>query len=304
VRVVVLFPGALGDLCLLAPALAALAGDGARVTLSVQRSLEPVVVMLLPTVAIGPPIDGVFFASLFADRPDPEVLRWMRDADRVHAWLARGDPDRRADATLRAEGVVVAWHEVPRDDRERHVGDDYAGAVGLRGAVAPIHAHAPVVPDLVLPWHAPEARRVLLHPGSGGRYKRWDRRGFGLVLDALLAADRQPVVLVGPAEQGEAATWRRPDVAVVEGLDLVAAAALIASAPVWIGNDSGMSHLAAALGRRGVVLFGATRAERWCPRGSLVPIATSGRALEDVARDVRARALAVSLTPPGHGISA
>lgn len=304
-RVVVLFPGALGDLCLFAPALAALVADGARVTLSVQRSLGPVAATLLPTVEIGPPIDGTFFVTLFADRPDAELLRWFRDADRVHAWLARGDPDRRVDATLRAAGVAIVWHAVPRNDGERHVGDDYVEAVGRHGVVAPIHVRAPAVPDLALPWHGPEARRVILHPGSGGRHKRWDRRGFGLVLDALLAADREPVVLLGPAEQGEAAAWRRPGVAVVDGLDLIAAAALIASAPGWIGNDSGMSHLAGALGRRGVVLFGATRANRWRPRGGdLVPIATTGRTLDDVARDVRARALAVSLTPPGHGISA
>jgi hypothetical protein len=305
VRVVVLFPGALGDLCLLAPALAALVADGARVRLSVQRALAPVAAMLLPTAGIGPPIDGAVLATLFADEPARELVEWLRDADRVHAWLARGDPDGRVDAKLRAAGVAVSWHDVPRDDGPRHVGDDYAAALGLDRAVAPIHAHAPVVPDVVLPWRVPEARRVLLHPGSGGRHKRWDRRGFGLVVDALVAADRQVVVLLGPAEGGEAVGWRQADVAVVEGLDLVAAAGLIASAPVWIGNDSGMSHLAAALGRRGVVLFGATRSGRWCPRGgSLVPIATFGRALDDVARDVRARALAVSLTPPGHGISA
>lgn len=294
-RVVVLFPGALGDLCLLAPALAALVRDGARIGLSVQRSLAPVAAVLLPAAEIGPPVDGASMATLFADHPDPELLRWLRDADRVHAWLARGDPDGRVDATLRAFGVAVAWHAVPRDDGERHAGDDYALALGLHGLVAPILAHAPVVPDLALPWQVPEARRVLLHPGSGGRHKRWDARGFALVIGALLAADRQPVVLLGPAEPGEAAAWRQSGVTVVAGLDLVAAAALIASAPVWIGNDSGMSHLAAALGRRGVVLFGATRAARWCPRGGrLVPVETSGRLLDDVAREVRARALAVA----------
>jgi heptosyltransferase-3 len=295
VRVVVLFPGALGDLCLLAPALAALVGDGPRLTLCVQRSLEPVVALLLPAAEIGPPVDGAFFATLFADEPDPELLRWLRDAGRVHAWLGRGDPDGRVDATVRAAGITVAWHAVPRDEDARHVGDDYAAALGLDGPVPPIHARAPVVPDLVLPWNVPEARRVLLHPGAGGRHKRWDARGFGLVIEGLRAADRQPVVLLGPAEHGEATTWHQTDVAVVEEIDLVAAAALIASAPVWIGNDSGMSHVAGALGRRGVVLFGATRAARWCPRGgAMVNIATSGRTLDEIAREVCARALTVA----------
>lgn len=293
-RVVVLFPGALGDLCLLAPALHASIADGAHLTLSVQRALGPIAALLVPEAEIGPPIDGAFFATLFADAPDPELLGWLRGADRVHAWLARGDRDGRVDAALRSSGVALAWHAVPRDDDdERHAGDDYAFALGLRGAATAVCAHAPVVSERALPWCVPEARRVLLHPGSGGRHKRWDPRGFAVVVDALRAAGRQPALLLGPAEHGEAPAWRRADVAVVDGLDLVAAAALIASAPVWIGNDSGMSHLAGALGRRGVVLFAATRAARWCPRGgALVPVETAGRALDDVAREVCARALA------------
>ena len=294
-RVVVLFPGALGDLCLLAPALAALVADGARVTLSVQRSLGSVAALLLPAVEIGPPLDGTFFATLFADEPDPELLRWLRAGDRVHTWLGRGDPDGRVDATLRASGVAVVWHVVPREDGDRHAGDDYTAAVELRGPVAPIHVRAPVVPNVVLPWHVSEARRVLLHPGSGGRRKRWDARGFLLVIETLRVAGREPIVLLGPAEHGEAALWRRSGVGVIDDIDLVAAAALIASAPVWIGNDSGMSHLAAALGRRGVVLFGATRAVRWRPRGGrLEPVETAGRTLDDVARAVSAHALTLA----------
>ncbi len=71
------------------------------------------------------------------------------------------------------------------------------------------------------------------------------------------------------------------------GLSLAEAAALIASAPSWIGNDSGMSHLAGALGRRGVVLFGPTRPERWRPRsGSLATVAFDGRSIAVVAREV------------------
>jgi ADP-heptose:LPS heptosyltransferase len=100
-------------------------------------------------------------------------------------------------------------------------------------------------------------------------------------------------VLLGPAERDEADAWRRRGVAVSDGLDLVTAAALTGAAPVWIGNDSGMSHLANVLGRRGVVLFGPTRAARFGPRdGLLAPVDTAGRARADVAREVRAHVLA------------
>ncbi len=295
-RVAVLFPGALGDLCLLAPALGALVAGGAHVKLGVQRLLQPIAALLLPSVELGPPVDGILVASLFAAEPAPELLRWLRDADRVHAWLARGDADGAVDVRLRGHGIAVAWHAVPRYDADRHAGDDYAADLGHAGPLAAPRASAPVVPGLVLPWRAPGARRVLLHPGSGGVRKRWDAAGFRLVVDALAAADREPLVLLGPAEEGEAEAWRAGNVQVLAGLDLVSAAAAIASAPVWIGNDSGMSHLAGALGRRGVVLFGPTRARRWRPRGgALTPIETTGRTLDGVARAICAGVLA-----PGH----
>jgi ADP-heptose:LPS heptosyltransferase len=57
-------------------------------------------------------------------------------------------------------------------------------------------------------------------------------------------------------------------------------AALIAQAAVFIGNDSGLTHLAAALARPTVAIFGPTDPEIWGPRGehvSIVPLGGGGR---------------------------
>lgn len=289
---VVLFPGALGDLCLLAPALAALAADGVDLALSVQRKLQPVAAMLLPTVEIGPAMDGALVGSLFAEVPAPELISRMQRADQVHAWLARGDPDGAVRVRLHALGLAVAWHAVPRHEAERHVGEDYAAALGCRSPLRAPRASAPASAP-IFAWCAPTPRRVLLHPGSGGAHKRWDSRGFRAVADAVRAAGREVVVLLGPAEEDEAVGWKADGLSVVDGLGLPEAATVIASAPTWIGNDSGMSHLAGALGRRGVVLFGPTTPARWRPRGGrLVPVEIGGRVRADVVRDVAAIVLA------------
>jgi hypothetical protein len=289
VRIVVLFPGALGDLCLLAPALASVAAAGGEVALSVQRSLQPIAPTLLPGCVLGPPMDGAVLSSLFADEPAPALTDWLRGADRVHAWLARGDRDGVLRARLQRLGAAVELHAVPRDDADRHAGDDYGAALGCAPAPDARGAPSLTLPPVsqTWPWRGPSAGRVVLHPGSGAVAKRWEADGFRDVADAVRASGGEPLVLLGPAEADEAPAWRRGGCDVVDALDVVAAAALIASAPSWVGNDSGVSHLAGALGRRGVVLFGPTRPARWRPRGGhLVPVVFAGRHRDDVTRDI------------------
>ena len=79
--------------------------------------------------------------------------------------------------------------------------------------------------------------------------------------------ERQVLILIGPAESDEAAAWR--DVSSVENsLALAPLGGLLQRAAAYVGNDSGVSHLAGALDARGVVVFGPTRPEQWRPLGA------------------------------------
>ncbi len=288
--IVVLFPGALGDLCLLAPVLAALGARGARVEVSVQRSLVPVLKMLLPAAGVGPPIDGAAMSSLFGGELEPALARWLVSADHVHVWFARGDRDHEASARFTALGVPATWHAVPRDDGARHVSVDYAAALGIAAPVV----NARVVPpptSVVLPWRAPgPAGRLVIHPGAGAAAKMWALDGFRRVADAWRAAGGEVAVVLGPAEHDQLGAWRAAGHGPIVGLPIADVAMLVVSAPTWLGNDSGLSHLAGALDRRGVVLFGPTRAARWRPLATgLVTVEFRDRALDAVVSDVCAR---------------
>jgi len=59
---------------------------------------------------------------------------------------------------------------------------------------------------------------------------------------------------------------------VVSGLDLAQLAALIARCAVYVGNDSGVTHLAAAVGTPTIAIFGPSNEQRWAPRGPRVLI--------------------------------
>jgi heptosyltransferase-2 len=114
--------------------------------------------------------------------------------------------------------------------------------------------------------HALHTRKFLvIHPGSGSPRKNW--QGY----DPFIARWRSRhseaiVVLNGPAEAATPLS-REANVLAATGLSLPQVAALVQDSRLYLGNDSGVSHLAGAVGGRGVVLFGPSDPAVWAPRG-------------------------------------
>jgi ADP-heptose:LPS heptosyltransferase len=116
-----------------------------------------------------------------------------------------------------------------------------------------------------------------IHPGSGSPHKNWPVERFLETVEIL--RDRyqvQPIFLLGPVEQEsglilnseiQAREWP-----VIRGLPLPLLAGVLSLCAGYLGNDSGVSHLAAALGVPTVVLFGPTDPAFWSPQGSAVRI--------------------------------
>ena len=122
-------------------------------------------------------------------------------------------------------------------------------------------------------WHTaglPKQGVVAFHPGSGGAYKLWPLRGWQQVM-AWAAQQGIPGLLIsGPAEQAHDAhlappahfpSWPR-----AQNLPLPHLAALLARCQVMVGHDSGITHLAAAVGTTTLALFGPTDPLIWGPR--------------------------------------
>lgn len=125
---------------------------------------------------------------------------------------------------------------------------------------------------------------VLLLPGAGHRDKQWPLERFAGLAKGLRAAGQTVAWVLGPVEEergmalpeGEVA--RRPQ-------DLDALAALLRSAKLVVGNDSGPIHLAAMHGASTLALFGPTDPALWRPLGGEVMANSAGLdgiATEDV----------------------
>ena len=109
-------------------------------------------------------------------------------------------------------------------------------------------------------------RYVLLMPGSGSRDKNWPAKNY-LELARHLSLRGAVVAVLGPAEERLRPVFStipnicNPPLGTLGGLARLSAA--------FIGNDSGVSHLAAASGAPGVVIFGPTDPARWRPAGAV-----------------------------------
>jgi ADP-heptose:LPS heptosyltransferase len=111
---------------------------------------------------------------------------------------------------------------------------------------------------------------LAIHPGSGSRAKKWPAKNFAAVAD--WAAEKCGILLLtGPAEEGAEEVrraMRKADPLRAENLPLIPLAGLLNRSRVYLGNDSGITHLAASLGLPTVALFGPTDPAVWGPRGA------------------------------------
>jgi ADP-heptose:LPS heptosyltransferase len=266
--------GALGDILLLRPTVAALRGAGYRVLLLAPSAVGGVL--------CGPgevdealPADGAELATALAEGfGDGRVARAVSEADLVVAY-SRSGPMLRLLET-RARGLVV------RDPTPPASGPH--AARWLAAAVAPLLADATVdseeTASRALEFTEAEqreaagltrdlpARFLAVHPGSGSAPKNWPSERFFEV--ARRISGGEPWLLAaGPAEADLAPP---PEAFLAREWPPRVLGAALARAGLFLGNDSGVSHLAAAAGAPTLALFGPTDPALWAPLGPRVEV--------------------------------
>ena len=109
---------------------------------------------------------------------------------------------------------------------------------------------------------------VALHPGSGSETKNWPIENWIKLGDVLLAKGVPLVIISGEADAARTqklrVAWKDKSVQFAENLPLPHLAALL-ERMLFIGHDSGVSHIAAAAGARCLLLFGWTDPAIWAP---------------------------------------
>lgn len=116
-----------------------------------------------------------------------------------------------------------------------------------------------------------------IHPGSGSPHKNWPLERFLETAEKLRENNQvQPIFLSGPVEQEtdsiSISAIQTRGFPIIKNQSLPVLAGILSYCSGYLGNDSGISHLAAALGIPTLVIFGPTDPAFWSPQGTAVKI--------------------------------
>lgn len=276
-RVMVLFPGSLGDLLCFLPALEVIAEEWSGRVFFVGRASLFDLIRRLSYVDRVISLDSRTLTPLFvAGSGSVEDLALFSVVSRVFSWFGHNYPEVRANLARVVSGPVQTFDFFVGQE-QCHAATYYLRCVGVQEVRCPTFVLGTQEKEWARQyWSArgwrPSTKVLAIHPGSGGRRKRWVSEGFTTVARWWKGQRNcQVLVLLGPAEAHEAQQWQQ--IGEVEtDLSLVLVAALLSRADVYLGNDSGVSHLAGAVGARGVVLFGPTLPQLWRPLGGALTV--------------------------------
>ncbi|MBL8233147.1 MAG: hypothetical protein JNL98_31905 [Bryobacterales bacterium] len=202
-------------------------------------------------------VDSIFSTGLdvfgLPGRPENQRLfHRLQSFDSIVSWYGAGRPDFRE--FIQSLGLPFEFHQaLPPEGIGLHAVDYYLTQVG-----APCGA-APAIFTRRKPLDA-----IVIHPFSGSTKKNWTLERFRQLAAALAAEGLGPVLWSAGPEDAIADAVRFDE--------LGALADWLSGARLYIGNDSGISHLAAAVGVPVVALFGPTNPEIWAPRGPKVRV--------------------------------
>lgn len=277
-RRLVLFPGALGDFVCFLPALQVLSRDE-QIDLLARSEFADLV---SPAVNVGS-LERYEIHRLFV--PGAAQEKRLRDFfgaySSIFSWMGSSQSGfvRELAAVSQERAAVFPFQP---DPKRMHQVDYYLACAGHPLSETSI----PEIPLKLeaLEWceeywrkHFLKGKQVIaLAPGSGARQKNWPASSFQAVVDWWRQRPGGAVmVLLGPVEKekGDYAALCRGAVR-VHDLNLGQLAALLARSDLYLGNDSGVSHLAAAAGVASVVLFGPSSVDQWAPRGKNVTVVT------------------------------
>ncbi len=272
-RMLIVRGGALGDLILTLPAVAALqiANPDAQIEVLANSSYQSLL-RQCAKVAATQVLDAASLAPFFsqaANLPD-RLAKWFASFDLVISYLH--DPDRIFERNIRATGITN-FIQGPWGISD--------GAHAARQLFAPL---APLGIDVTSldPAFFSESARVrpspdviALHPGSGSAAKNWSIDKWIELGDRLLGQGAKLLVITGEADQTQreilTARWNCAGVQFANCLPLPEIAVQLPGR-MFLGHDSGVSHLAAAAGAHCLLLYGPTDPDVWAPLNDNVRI--------------------------------
>jgi heptosyltransferase-3 len=284
--VLLIHPGALGDVLLAVPAIKRLSLKFPQHEIVLIASTAVSRLLLeCGMISNGLPLEGQVCLRLFSRTVSisRELASCVDRCDLAVAWME--DKEGMLGAFFQEFGVARVQIQSPffMGLRARHQSDRFLETLGEaegdrlseRTVQVPLHLLEQgkgYLDALSIPY---DQSLVLVHPGSGSVHKRLEPRRMASLIEGLWEKGMYPLILEGPADQNAVAhtlhfVSRAP--LVLRDLDLSQLAGVFPQVALYIGHDSGVTHLSALLGVPTIAIFGPTDHHRWAPRDHHVTI--------------------------------
>jgi heptosyltransferase III len=148
----------------------------------------------------------------------------------------------------------------------------------------------PAATEGVLSSPAKPVIRLALHPGSGSERKNWPEHNWAELLQKLINLTAFELLLVGGEAEEErlqrlAAALPLARARVAQSLPLTQLAGLLTRCQGFVGHDSGIAHLAAALGLPALLLWGVSNETIWRPPAERVSLVRDPGGLDRVSTE-------------------
>ncbi len=282
-KILVIRGGAIGDFVLTLPALAALRRQfpGAQLEVLGYPHIAQLALVggLVDRVQ---PIEARGLAGFFArgGELEPHLAEYFSGFNIIVSYLYDPDAIFQTNVVSCTRGQFIAAPHRPDENELIH-----ATRVYLKPLERLAIFEADPVPRLALAAQpSTVSPQLALHPGSGSESKNWPEARWEELLARLVAETQINLLLVGGEAEGDrlqrlAAKIPADRCQVARSLPLAELAAWLQSCIGFVGHDSGISHLAAALGVSCVVLWANTIDEVWRPQGRCVAIIRDGSGL-------------------------
>lgn len=284
-KILVIRGGAIGDFILTLPVLAALRRQFPEAHLEVLG--YPHIVRLAEAGGLVDRVQAIEarpLAGFFARQGElAEPLRdYFSEFDIIISYLYDPDDIFKANVARCSFGQFIVGPHRPREADGLHA---------TRAFLKPLERlaifDADPVPRLSLRPQPAARNQIVLHPGSGSERKNWPEGNWADLIGSLLNATDTQLLLVGGEAEGErlqrlAAALPLSRCAVARSLPLVELAGRLQPCAGFVGHDSGITHLAAALGVPTLALWADTVEAVWRPQGERLAIVREDAGIESI----------------------
>ena len=270
-HILVIRGGAIGDFILTLPVLAALRENlpQARVEILAYPRVAPLAVAA-GLAADARSIDARPLAGFFAARGslDEELQAYFASFAVIVSYLYDPDGIFQANVGRCTKAQFIVGPHRPDERTALHATDVFLKPLERLAIFG-----ADPSPRLLLPSAFCPLPSLALHPGSGSESKNWLEANWSQLLRALLDETDLPLLLIGGEAEGDRLRRLTRDLpperfAIAENLPLVELAQRLTGCRAFLGHDSGITHLAAAVGLPGLVLWGPSNDTVWRPRSA------------------------------------